>query len=153
MTILTRTSPPRSITFSPESLDEAQHATIHTGNTSPGADSITVNLLKPGWHIVDRSHALLSQQPQDHAGYRHGDVEKPPEPAYRRVGDSRLPFRVHVEKWAAKAHAVAYHLRGLANTKALPSREVPSWLVSSRYYCMDLKPGTRAPPDRDGVSL
>ncbi|KAF5230804.1 hypothetical protein FANTH_13697 [Fusarium anthophilum] len=50
---------------------------------------------------------------------RHGDVEKHPESALRWLGiwlDSRLSFRVHVEKWAAKAHAVAYHLRGLANT-------------------------------------
>jgi ribonuclease HI len=50
---------------------------------------------------------------------RHGDVEKHPELALRWLGiwlDSRLSFRVHVEKWAAKAKAVAYHLRGLTNT-------------------------------------
>ncbi|RYC77063.1 hypothetical protein BFJ63_vAg20063, partial [Fusarium oxysporum f. sp. narcissi] len=46
-------SPSRSITFSNKiSLDEAQHATIHTGNTSPGADNTTVNLLKAAWHII-----------------------------------------------------------------------------------------------------
>ncbi|KAF6515471.1 hypothetical protein HZS61_005377 [Fusarium oxysporum f. sp. conglutinans] len=49
----------------------------------------------------------------------HGGVEKYPEAALRWLGiwlDSRLSFRIHVEKWAAKAKAVAYHLRGLANT-------------------------------------
>jgi hypothetical protein len=46
---------------------------------------------------------------------RHGDAEKHPESALRWLGiwlDSRLSFRLHVEKWAAKAKAVAYHLRG-----------------------------------------
>ncbi|KAJ0128294.1 Uncharacterized protein HZ326_28607 [Fusarium oxysporum f. sp. albedinis] len=50
---------------------------------------------------------------------RHGDVEKHPEPALRWLGiwlDSRLSFRIHVEKRAAKAQAVDYHLRGLTNT-------------------------------------
>ncbi|KAJ3455531.1 hypothetical protein MRS44_017013 [Fusarium solani] len=50
---------------------------------------------------------------------RHGDVKKHPESALRWLGiwlDSRLSFRIHVEKWAAKAQAVAYHLRGLTNT-------------------------------------
>ncbi|KAI7764315.1 hypothetical protein LZL87_014230 [Fusarium oxysporum] len=50
---------------------------------------------------------------------RHGDIEKYPEPALRWLGiwlDSRLSFRLHIEKWAAKAKAVAYHLRGLTNT-------------------------------------
>ncbi|CVL09334.1 uncharacterized protein FMAN_15498 [Fusarium mangiferae] len=51
----TPVSPPRSILFSTEvSLDEAQYATIHTGNTSAGVNinSITVNLLKAAWHIL-----------------------------------------------------------------------------------------------------
>jgi ribonuclease HI len=51
---------------------------------------------------------------------RHGDIEKHPEPALRWLGiwlDSGLSFRIHVEKWAAKAQAVAYHLRGLTNIK------------------------------------
>ncbi|RYC80080.1 hypothetical protein BFJ63_vAg17035 [Fusarium oxysporum f. sp. narcissi] len=54
---------------------------------------------------------------------RHGDIEKHPEPALRWLGiwlDSRLSFRIHVEKWATKAQAVAYHLRGLINTKHGP---------------------------------
>jgi hypothetical protein len=48
----------------------------------------------------------------------HGEVEKYPEPALRWLGiwlDSRLLFRVYVEKWAAKVKAVAYYLRGLTN--------------------------------------
>jgi hypothetical protein len=49
----------------------------------------------------------------------HGDVEKHPKSALRWL-DSRLSFRIHVEKWAAKAKAVAYHLRGLTNTKHGP---------------------------------
>ncbi|RKK10703.1 hypothetical protein BFJ65_g14698 [Fusarium oxysporum f. sp. cepae] len=56
---------------------------------------------------------------------RHGDVEKYPEPALRWLGiwlDTRLSFRLHVEKWAAKAKAVAYHLRGLTNTVHGPLR-------------------------------
>ncbi|EGU71877.1 hypothetical protein FOXB_17615, partial [Fusarium oxysporum f. sp. conglutinans Fo5176] len=44
---------PRSIPFPLEiSLDEAQYATLHTGNTSPGSDNITVDLLKAVWHII-----------------------------------------------------------------------------------------------------
>ncbi|RKK58754.1 hypothetical protein BFJ69_g17363, partial [Fusarium oxysporum] len=46
-------SPLRRIPFPLEiSLDEAQYATLHTGNTSPGSDNITVNLLKAVWHII-----------------------------------------------------------------------------------------------------
>ncbi|RKL19988.1 hypothetical protein BFJ72_g15127 [Fusarium proliferatum] len=44
---------PRSIPFPLEiSLDETQYATLHTGNTSPGSDNITVDLLKAVWHII-----------------------------------------------------------------------------------------------------
>jgi hypothetical protein len=53
----------------------------------------------------------------------HGDVEKKPDKALRWLGiwlDSRLGFKAHVEKWAAKAQAVASHLRGLTNTKHGP---------------------------------
>ncbi|KAJ0147711.1 ATP-dependent RNA helicase dbp-5 [Fusarium oxysporum f. sp. albedinis] len=49
----------------------------------------------------------------------HGDVEKHPESALRWL-DSRLSFLIHVEKWAAKAKAVAYHLRVLRDTKHGP---------------------------------
>jgi hypothetical protein len=49
----TPVSPSRLIPFSPEiSLDEAEYATTQTGNTSPGSDNITVNLLKAVWHII-----------------------------------------------------------------------------------------------------
>ncbi|KAH7471411.1 hypothetical protein FOMA001_g13259 [Fusarium oxysporum f. sp. matthiolae] len=49
----TPVSPSRLIPFSPRvSLDEAQCATIQTGNTSPGSDNITVNLLQAVWHII-----------------------------------------------------------------------------------------------------
>ncbi|KAF4332062.1 reverse transcriptase, partial [Fusarium beomiforme] len=44
---------PRSIPFLLEiSLEEAQYATLHTGNTSPGSDNITVDLLKAVWYII-----------------------------------------------------------------------------------------------------
>ncbi|KJZ68753.1 hypothetical protein HIM_11851 [Hirsutella minnesotensis 3608] len=57
---------------------------------------------------------------------RHGDVEKQPETAMRWLGlwlDRKLTFKAHVEKWTAKAQAVANHLRSLGNTRrgALPS--------------------------------
>ncbi|KAJ3454128.1 hypothetical protein MRS44_018022 [Fusarium solani] len=68
---------------------------------------------------------------------RHGDVVKQPESALRWLGiwlDSRLSFRVHVEKWAAKAKAVAYHLRGLANTKHGP---LPSAVRSAVRACVE----------------
>ncbi|CVL09150.1 uncharacterized protein FMAN_15430 [Fusarium mangiferae] len=45
--------PSSLIPFSPEiSLEEAQWATVQTGNTSPGSDNITVNLLQAVWHII-----------------------------------------------------------------------------------------------------
>ncbi|KAF5721341.1 reverse transcriptase domain-containing protein, partial [Fusarium mundagurra] len=68
---------------------------------------------------------------------RHGDVEKHPETALRWLGiwlDSRLSFRVHVEKWAAKAKAVAYHLRGLTNTVHGP---LPSAVRSAVRACVE----------------
>ncbi|RKK75713.1 hypothetical protein BFJ68_g18084 [Fusarium oxysporum] len=68
---------------------------------------------------------------------RHGDVEKYPEPALRWLGiwlDSRLSFRVHVEKWASKAKSVAYHLRGLTNTIHGP---LPSAVRSAVRACVE----------------
>ncbi|KAM4059471.1 endonuclease/exonuclease/phosphatase [Hirsutella rhossiliensis] len=44
----------------------------------------------------------------------HGEVEKRPGSAMRWLGiwlDSTLTFKTHVEKWTAKAQAVAYHLK------------------------------------------
>ncbi|CVL09069.1 related to reverse transcriptase [Fusarium mangiferae] len=96
---------------------------------------------------------------------RHGDVEKHPESALRWLGiwlDSRLSFHVHVEKWAAKAHAVAYHLRGLANAIHGP---LPSAVRSAVMACVEpvllhgseaWYPGTTRPrwsqPNRDTPS-
>ncbi|PCD25886.1 hypothetical protein AU210_012320 [Fusarium oxysporum f. sp. radicis-cucumerinum] len=68
---------------------------------------------------------------------RHDDVEKHPESALRWLGiwlDSRLSFRVHVEKWAAKAKAVAYHLRGFTNTIHGP---LPSAVRSAVRACVE----------------
>ncbi|KAF5255387.1 hypothetical protein FOXYS1_14210 [Fusarium oxysporum] len=48
--------------------------------------------------------------------------------------DSRLSFRVHVEKWVAKAQAVAYHLRGLTNTK---HGHLPSAVRSAVRACVE----------------
>ncbi|OBS20651.1 hypothetical protein FPOA_06995 [Fusarium poae] len=68
---------------------------------------------------------------------RHGDIEKHPESALRWLGiwlDSRLSFRIHVETWTAKAQAVAYHLRGLANTVHGP---LPSAVRSAVRACVE----------------
>ncbi|KAJ0130668.1 hypothetical protein HZ326_26235 [Fusarium oxysporum f. sp. albedinis] len=47
--------PPKSIPLTHKiSLDEAQYATLNTGNTSPGSDNITVDLLKAAWHIIGK---------------------------------------------------------------------------------------------------
>ncbi|KAL9563899.1 hypothetical protein ACKAV7_011934 [Fusarium commune] len=69
--------------------------------------------------VMHFSRSKLRAAPAVH----HGDIEKHPESALRWLGiwlDSRLSFRIHVEKWAAKAQAVAYHLRGLTNMKHGP---------------------------------
>ncbi|KAH7169806.1 uncharacterized protein B0J16DRAFT_276730, partial [Fusarium flagelliforme] len=68
---------------------------------------------------------------------RHGDIEKHPEQALRWLGiwlDSRLSFRIHVETWTAKAQAVAYHLRGLANTVHGP---LPSSVRNAVRACVE----------------
>ncbi|KAF5714461.1 reverse transcriptase [Fusarium mundagurra] len=79
--------------------------------------------------VMHFSHSKLRTAPAT----RHGDVEKFPDSALRWLGiwlDSRLSFRIHVEKWAGKAHAVTYHLRGLANTIRGP---LPSAILVPRY--------------------
>ncbi|TVY73798.1 putative RNA-directed DNA polymerase from transposon BS [Fusarium oxysporum f. sp. cubense] len=83
--------------------------------------------------VMHFSRSKLSTAP----AVRHDDVEKHPEPALRWLGiwlDSRLSFRVHVEKWAAKAKAVAYHLRGLTNTIHGP---LPSAVRSAVRACVE----------------
>jgi hypothetical protein len=83
--------------------------------------------------VMHFSHSKLRTAP----AVRHGDVEKHPESALRWLGlwlDSRLSFRIHVEKCAAKAKAVAYHLRGLSNTKHGP---LPSTMRSAVRACVE----------------
>ncbi|KAF4467395.1 reverse transcriptase domain [Fusarium albosuccineum] len=68
---------------------------------------------------------------------RHGDIEKYPELALRWLGiwlDSRLSFQIHIEKWAAKAQVVTYHLRGLTNTIHGP---LPSAVRSAVRACVE----------------
>ncbi|XP_044715319.1 reverse transcriptase (RNA-dependent DNA polymerase) domain-containing protein [Hirsutella rhossiliensis] len=58
----------------------------------------------------------------------HGEFEKRPDRAMRWLGvwlDSTLSFKIHVEKWTAKAQAVAFHLRRLTNTKHGPLPSEP----------------------------
>jgi hypothetical protein len=63
----------------------------------------------------------FSRRPARNApAIRHGDHEKQPGAALRWLGiwlDPTLSFKTHVEKWTAKARAVAYHLKGLTNTE------------------------------------
>jgi ribonuclease HI len=95
----------------------------------------------------------------------HGDIEKRPERGMRWLGiwlDSTLTFKIHVEKWTAKAQAVAYHLRGLANTKygPLPSavrRAVRACIEPVLLYGAEAwYPGTTCPrwtqPTKEGPS-
>ncbi|KAL9563921.1 hypothetical protein ACKAV7_011956 [Fusarium commune] len=82
--------------------------------------------------VMHFSRSKLRAAPAVH----HGDIEKHPESALRWLGiwlDSRLLFRIHVEKWAAKAQAVAYHLRGLTNTKHGP---LPAAVRSAVRACI-----------------
>jgi ribonuclease HI len=68
---------------------------------------------------------------------RHCDTEKRPGPAMRWLGiwlDSKLTFKTHVEKWTAKAQAVAYHLRGLTNTRHGP---LPSAVRRAVRACVE----------------
>jgi ribonuclease HI len=83
--------------------------------------------------VMHFSRSKLRTSPVVH----HGGVEKHPESALRWLGiwlDSRLSFRLHVEKWAAKAKAVAYHLRGLTNTTHGP---LPSAVRSAVRACVE----------------
>ena len=66
-------------------------------------------------HFSNRKIELLPIQ--------HGDVQKIPENSLRWLGiwfDKKLSFTVHVDKWAAKAKSLTYHLKGLANTQRGP---------------------------------
>ncbi|KID83792.1 reverse transcriptase [Metarhizium guizhouense ARSEF 977] len=96
---------------------------------------------------------------------RHGDVEKQPEAAMRWLGlwlDRKLTFKTHVEKWTAKAQAVAQHLRSLGNTRrgALPSavqRAVRACVEPILLFGVEAwYPGTTSPrwrrPSKEGPS-
>lgn len=89
----------------------------------------------------------------------HGDVEKLPKMAMRWLGiwlDSTLTFRTHVEKWMTKAQAVAYHLRGLTNTKRGP---LPSAVRNAIRACVEpvflygAEACTQAQLSPDGINL
>lgn len=70
-------------------------------------------------------------------GLRRSEIVKHPEPTLCWLGiwlDSRLSFRIHVEKWAAKAQAIAYHLRGLTHTKHGP---LPSAVRRAVRVCVE----------------
>lgn len=95
----------------------------------------------------------------------HGNLEKRSDRAVRWLGiwlDSTLTFKTHVRKWSAKAQAVAFHLKGLANTQhgPLPSavrRAVCACVVPVLLYGVEAwYPGATSPrwtkPARDGPS-
>ncbi|OAQ63773.1 endonuclease/reverse transcriptase [Purpureocillium lilacinum] len=63
--------------------------------------------------------------------------ERRPDKTMRWLGiwlDSTLTFKTHVEKWTAKAQAVAHHLQGLANTKHGP---LPSAMRRAVQACVE----------------
>jgi ribonuclease HI len=68
-------------------------------------------------------HFSRKRTAKDSPPVMHGDMVKRPEAAIRWLGiwlDRTLSFKTHVEKWTAKAQAVARHLRSLTNTKHGP---------------------------------
>jgi ribonuclease HI len=72
----------------------------------------------------------------------HEGVRKQAGLAMRWLGiwlDRKLTFKTHVEKWAAKAQAIAYHLKSLANTTRGPlphavHRAVTACIVPTLLY-------------------
>ncbi|KAM4063396.1 endonuclease/exonuclease/phosphatase [Hirsutella rhossiliensis] len=90
---------------------------------------------------------------------------KRPDRAMRWLGvwlDSSLSFKTHVEKWTAKAQAVAFHLRRLTNIKygPLPSamrRAVCACVIPVLLYAAEAwYPGPKSPrwtkPSKEGPS-
>ena len=68
------------------------------------------------------------------------------EKAMRWLGiwlDSTLTFKAYIEKWIAKAQAVAHHLRGLANTKHGPLLSAMQRAVRA-YIELELLHGVKA---------
>ncbi|KJZ69074.1 hypothetical protein HIM_11543 [Hirsutella minnesotensis 3608] len=95
----------------------------------------------------------------------HGEIEKRPDQAMCWLGvwlDSTLSFKTHVEKWTAKAQAVAFHLRRPTNTRngPLPSavrRAVCACVIPVLLYAAEAwYPGSTCPrwtkPSKQGPS-
>ncbi|KJZ68476.1 hypothetical protein HIM_01090 [Hirsutella minnesotensis 3608] len=86
--------PARKIPFAQEvTLEEAEDATIKTGNTSPGADNITVKLLQAVWDIV-RGHVRRLYQGcltvGHHPGaFREAEVVMIPKPGKKNLSTPR----------------------------------------------------------------
>ncbi|KAI9146760.1 putative RNA-directed DNA polymerase from transposon BS [Paramyrothecium foliicola] len=82
------------IPFSPEiTPEEVKDAILHTGNTSPGADNITVKLLWASWHIIG-SHVCRLFQGCLSAGhhpkaFREAEVVMIPKPGKRDLTSAR----------------------------------------------------------------
>ncbi|KID83767.1 reverse transcriptase [Metarhizium guizhouense ARSEF 977] len=86
--------PVRKIPFAQEiTLEEAEDATIKTGNTSPGADSITVKLLQAVWDIIGGHVCRLYQgclTVGHHPGaFREAEVVMIPKPGKRNLSTPR----------------------------------------------------------------
>ncbi|KJZ71584.1 hypothetical protein HIM_09053 [Hirsutella minnesotensis 3608] len=115
--------PARKIPFAQEvTLEEAEDATIKTGNTSPGADNIMVKLLQAVWNMVGRHVCRLYQgclTVGHHPGvFREAEVVMIPKPGKRNLVASihyavlhpqqagALPKRSAVELVAALIHDI-----------------------------------------------
>ena len=75
-------------------------------------------------------------QPSSLPAIRHNEVYKHPEKAVRWLGiwfDQKLSFKVHVDKWVAKASSLTYHLKGLADTQRGP---LPSSMRRGLLSCV-----------------
>ncbi|KAM4066292.1 reverse transcriptase (RNA-dependent DNA polymerase) [Hirsutella rhossiliensis] len=103
-----------------DSLEETAHRAskhVHELMTWGTANAITFDPKKTEVMHFSRT------TPRNAPPVFHGEVEKRPGSAMRWLGiwlDSTLTFKTHVEKWTAKAQAVAYHLKGLTNTNRGP---------------------------------
>ncbi|KAM4067487.1 reverse transcriptase (RNA-dependent DNA polymerase) [Hirsutella rhossiliensis] len=105
-----------------DSLEETAHRAskhVHELMTWGTANAITFDPKKTEVMHFSRT------TPRNAPPVFHGEVEKRPGSAMRWLGiwlDSTLTFKTHVEKWTAKAQAVAYHLKGLTIPTAAPTR-------------------------------
>ncbi|KID59415.1 reverse transcriptase, partial [Metarhizium hybridum] len=86
--------PVRKIPFAQDvTLEEAEDATIKTGNTSPGADNITVKLLEAVWDIIGGHVCRLYQgclTVGHHPGvFREAEVVMIPKPGKRNLSTPR----------------------------------------------------------------